>query len=1175
MFLSKIELIGFKSFANKTIFRFNGGITAIIGPNGCGKTNIVDAVRWVLGEQRTTLLRSEIMEDVIFNGSSNRKPFGMAEVSITFQNDKQIIPAHFSEITFTRRLFRNGESTYLLNNTPCRLKDINELLMDTGVGANSYSVIELKMIESLLNGNVDERRRLIEEAAGITKYKSRKKETTKKLSSVQEDLIRIYDIVTEIEKHVNSLSRQASKTRKYNKLHEQLKKLEISLWNKEFKEINSTLKKIESENSNLQSSKEKLLVEQQNLTTEINTLEKKIEEIDININDYQSRESELLHRSSSLKQSIAVNNEKINSLLNDLRKIETENSDSEEWLFKNDQIMKKLLKLKAQKESELLKLNEFLSTIQKDYFSISNEINQRRKKIETEREKVVHTQNQIKFLQLQIDKLESSLKQDQNRENFLMNEIDNLKQACEKNIATRKNIELALSEVNEKITELKKNSEKFSNIEKSINLKVEKWKSKLTEKNLELREITTSLEFLDSILEVDESTKFLLGVNSWKSKSKAMLLGEILGIDESLRIAYNSLLGDYKNILIVEKNEDVESAFSLLLESKKGKCFFVVLDNLKINVEPPNLKLPNNAIGFASEIPLIDTPIKILLRLLFGNAIIVNDFKSALEISKDNVFPLIVTLAGEIITKGIIQKRGSVLNREGLSIGKIERIAKLKSMKHKIEGELQEINHNIDLLISELNENYSQQELTLLKINNLEVEKTHLVEGLNKIDSDINSLNLKLESKKQELIKTKENFEKYIFELEELKQQLAASTTELESLKSNFEQEQSDFETIQKEHQVKLDKLRQVEKNIVEIRTELKNLQSEINRVNSNIERLKQKLLRIANEKKESQNTIENLKNANEPLLKEIESINLELQDVKNHRFLLEERREELNSILDRQMEYRDRMIDQIEKVTLQSHQNEVRYAQLTEYHRSLFQKAIDTYSINLNDVTELDYPEVDTEVARYEIDKLKNALNTLGEINFLALREFEEHSQRLEFYKKQIRDLKDSERSLKEALNEINVTAENKFIETFEKVNENFRNVFRQLFGGDSTAELTIDRENLLESDIEINAKPSGKRMLSIDALSQGEKTLTALSFLFALYLVKPSPFCILDEVDAPLDDANVERFLNLLHFFSNDVQFILITHNKRTMEAADTLYGISMAEDGVSKVLSVRLVE
>lgn len=1176
MFLERIELIGFKSFANKTVFKFNGGITALVGPNGCGKTNIVDAVRWVFGEQKSSLLRSEVMENVIFNGSATRKPLGFAEVSVTLLNDRQVIPASFSEITITRRLFRNGESSYFLNNTPCRLKDITELLMDTGIGADSYSVIELKMIESLLNGSLEERRRLLEEAAGITKFKSRKRETTKKLSSVQEDLIRIYDILSEIEKQVNSLSRQAAKTRKYNKLQQQLKELEISLWKRDFETIKERLNNIESENLKLLQTKEELLSAQNNFVAEISSLEEEIEQISSQVRKLLSLESELLKKSSKIKENLVVNNERINALTNSLQKLSIEKKDSTNLLSKYEISLAKLEALKSQKERELSNLELIFKNIQEEYNNVLMQINNHRKSLDSEREKIIQNENQIRFLQLQIDKLESAVNQDKGYEEKLNIEIQSLKQKLEEEKSLKSSVENEFHKLEEKIKEYKLKEEDLAAKEQEISEQIERLKNRQNEKNLELKEVTTSLKFFDSILEVDDSTKFLLEMPSWKSKSKPLLLGEILGIDESLRVAYDSLLGELKNILIVEKSEYVSEAIMYLQEKRKGKCLFVVLEELNTRSEAPILELPKNAIGFASELPKVDDKIRTLLRVLLKDSVIVNDFSTAIEVSQSGIFSTIVTLVGEIIHKGIVYKRGGIHRREGLSIGKVERIAKLKSLKEKIERELQTFAENLHNLNEMLKVIRNNRNIIIDDLKKLKIEEHEIFGKINKTESNLNSLVLQISSKEKEIQKVKENCQKYSEEIKNLNHQLVNSKNEFDSLRIQFERIQSEFQVIEKENAEKLNSLRSTEKNVVELRTELKNIQNEINRIIVSKDRLKQKLSQIEKESQESKTTLENLRSLNLKLQDEINQLDAEIVKVKNSRLVYEKKKEEIDSLLERQIEYRDKLQSQIDRIVSEIHRNELQKAHLSENFNSLFQKALEVYGINLNDVSMENILKIeDFNIARTETEVLRNKLSSLGEINFLALKEYEEQTERLNFYRKQIDDLKNSEKSLKEALNEINLTAEKKFIETFDLVNKNFSKVFTQLFGEGSIAELHIDRSNVLESDIEIKVKPPGKRTLSIDALSQGEKTLTALSFLFALYLVKPSPFCILDEVDAPLDDANVERFLNLLNFFSKDIQFILITHNKRTMEAANTLYGITMAEDGVSKVLSVKLVK
>ncbi|MGQ9819544.1 MAG: hypothetical protein ACUVQ1_06435, partial [Candidatus Kapaibacteriales bacterium] len=803
-------------------------------------------------------------------------------------------------------------------------------------------------------------------------------------------------------------------------------------------------------------------------------------------------------------------------------------------------------------------------------------INNHRKRLDSEREKIIQKENQIRFIQLQIDNLESALKQGKEYEEKLISELESIQQKLEDEKTFKLNAESKFHEFEEKIKYYTREEINIATEESSINEEFEQLKILQNEKNLELKEVTTSLEFLNSILEVDDSTKFLLELPTWRSKTQPMLLGEILGINESLRVAYDSLLGEFKNILIVEKKEFVAEAIFYLQENRKGKCLFVVLEDLNFQADPPDVKLPKKAIGYASELPKVDDRIRTFLRILLKDAIVVNDFSSAIEISGDYKFTTIVTLAGEIIHKGIIYKRGGILRSEGLSIGKIERISKLKSLKEQIEKELKAYANDSQKLNEKLKALRSNRENTTATLKKLEIEKQQILKKINQIDSNLNSMLIQVESKEKDLIRIREQYRKYSEERKLLNQELVNAKKEFDDLKNYFEQIQANFKLVEDEHSEKLNSLRNIEKSVIELRTELKNIQNEINRINVSKERLQQKLVQIEKESQEAKASIEQLSNINLNLRSEISQLDADTGKLKNSRLRVKEKKDELETLLERQIEYRYKLQAQIERIVSEIHRNEIQKAHLSENHNLFFQKALEIYGVNLNDISMEEILEItDINSARIEIENLRNRLSSLGEINFLALKEFEEQNERLSFYKKQIDDLKNSESSLKEALNEINSTAEKKFIDTFELVNENFSKVFSQLFGDGSYAELHIDRSNVLECDIEIKAKPSGKRMLSIEALSQGEKTLTALSFLFGLYLVKPSPFCILDEVDAPLDDANVERFINLLNSFSKDIQFLLITHNKRTMEAANTLYGVTMAEDGVSKVLSIKLVD
>lgn len=1176
MFLSKIEIVGFKSFAIKTTFHINGGITAIVGPNGCGKTNIVDAVRWVLGEQKTTLLRSEVMENVIFNGSTTRKPVGMAEVSITLLNEKQILPSQFTEVTITRRLYRDGKSEFYLNNNQCRLKDILELFIDTGIGNNSYSIIELKMIENLLNGSMEERRRLLEEAAGIVKYKQRKKETTKKLEVVHDDLLRIYDLVNEIEHQVRSLSRQASKTKKYNKIQQELRELELDYWLYQFRRSNELIEKFEEENKKYIQEKETKVNKINEIEEEIEKLESKIEKLENEIEDVRNEESIAFKQFSLIQNQIDLAEEKINSLETTIKRYNSEIEETRQLLKKFNNTYNELIKLKKVKEEELrnteIEFNKFESSFKE------NEIGLRDKRdvLQGLREKIISLENEVKYEKLNVNKLISAKEQiSSNRQKFLQL-TDGISSDLREKIALIEKLRNDLEASQKFQGNLLQN---IQEVETNIKLRqadLETYYNMKNDLQVQIKEAQTSLEFLKSILEVDESTRFLIQESDWKKGRKFFLLGEILSIDEQYRVAYDSILGEFKNVILVENLTDIKEAKEILSKEHKGKCLFICLDSIpKDTIEITRVEHPK-IIGFASELPRVDPKLRAILRFILGNSVIAKDFADAMEIANEIPVQCVVTLSGELIWGRVIQKRGSILHREGLSIGKIDRIKKLDQKL----GELVKEKGLVDNVILELEKQIKDSKESLKKLHS---ESKLLDDEITQKKIIINREELLLEQMKSELTSLKNSIEnaemeynKYEEEIKLAKSLLDEKEAKCDELKLSLGHSENEFLEYQNRFKTEQEKVREIEKQLVQLRTELIALEKEIHRIehskninHKKLEKLQSDVLSLLKEKENRTEQIKKLSNQRE----EYQS---QLDEIKNRKGLLLQNQKELEEILSQQREYKEQIQENLEKIISKVHHNEVEIARNKEIAHSLFTKAIENYEVNLNDyILSSTLGNIETNQIEGKISELRKTLSSMGNVNFLALQEYEEQNARLELYKNQIEDLVKSEKSLKEALREINETAEKKFLDTFKLINENFCKVFKELFGGDSFAELVVDMDNPLDSDIEIKVKPLGKKINSIETLSQGEKTLTVLSLLFALYLVKPSPFCILDEVDAPLDDANVDRFLNLLKKFSNEVQFIIITHNKRTMEFADVLFGITMAEDGVSKVLSIKLVE
>ncbi|MFN3306505.1 MAG: AAA family ATPase, partial [Candidatus Kapaibacteriota bacterium] len=790
MFLSKIELVGFKSFANKTSLNFDGGITAIIGPNGCGKTNIVDAVRWVLGEQRTSILRSVLMENVIFNGSSSRKPLGLAEVSITFQNDKGILPIQYNEITVTRRLYRDGKSDYLINNNLCRLKDITELFADTGIGHNSYSIIELKMVETLLNGTVEERRKLLEEAAGISKYKQRKKETVRKLESVQNDLLRIYDLVNEIEGQVRSLSRQAAKMRKYNRLYQELKELEINFWNLKFIQSNEIVNQYEEENAKLleENQQKKDLLNQ--ILEEIDNLQTKIDSLETELENVRFEESQSFKKLFELDKKIGVENERVANLNSLEKKLQSEITDTHNLIVRFNKTLNELLRLKELKTNELMQLRKE-STILYSYYeqnqkrllekrSLLNEINDRR----------IVLSRDLKIYKLNLDKLISSLNLIDEKKDKISSAIKELELKISEKSKYSSVLEAEVVLISNQVEGIR---QRISEFEEALQVSSESLKNEKEKHNqilISLKEVQTSLELLKSIFEVDETTKFLIKDSEWKKDRTFNLLGEIISIDEEYRVAFDSLLGQYKNIILVQSENDIQKAREILLKEHKGKCLFV---NLNCIPETPitvqHYKHPK-IIAYASELPNVDLKIRNLLRIVLGDAVLVKDFDDALFAAANTPCKTVVTLSGEMIINGIVYKRGSIYQGEGLAIGKVERIRKLEKKYDELILELK----NAETLIESLEkENISVLDELRKHRNLLKQEESKLYQK----KTDLNEQKIILERYKQELISKQTSINEINDEKNQLRDeinQLRKVLVELQEKLAEIEKEWRDKE---------------------------------------------------------------------------------------------------------------------------------------------------------------------------------------------------------------------------------------------------------------------------------------------------------------------------------------------------------------------------------------------
>lgn len=1172
MYLSKIEIFGFKSFAQNVNLIFDSGITAIVGPNGCGKTNIVDAIRWALGEQRYSTLRSDKMEDVIFNGTKNRKPLSMAEVSLVIENTKGILPTDYSQVTITRRVYRSGESEYLLNKVPCRLKDILDLFMDTGMGADAYSVIELKMVETILSDKTDERRRLFEEAAGVTKYKHRRKAAYRKLESVQQDLVRVNDIVKEVQKNVNALERQSKRAEQYNEISQNLRVLEIDLLEHEYAYLYGKLIPLKERLDQVNTSKTKIdneLAEHEEL---LDRMRIAISEVERKLIETQSELAGLISRKHKLDESIIIGNERRSSLTSNIERYEKEKV---ELSLQKDKLDERKVILIQQ-----------IETLSVDVANATDDYNRTAAKFQSLKSILEGKKSEVQKYNDEIITLIHEIVQKSGEKNILEERVENLDRRA---ASINEDIVYFKNEINsctEKVTTMtvqdKELHRQFVQAEMElvqINSAVAQIKSEIENiqqqeldlKN-EIHRITAKIDFQTGLIKGyegrDEATKFLLS-GSYQAATKFITVADVINTEEKYRTAIQAALGEAANYLIVEKETDGYAAISELDKQGKGKALFFCLDRVPKIRRTKNL--PGSSLTWATQVVKVKEPYRELINLLLDNVIIVEKITS---IPNSMIGVKYVALNGNIKTSSGTLRGGSQRQDEGGLIGLRDQIEELESDKSKILQELEKIN---SLHVQKLK---SLEEIDIKaatdKVKNLEREMTAIEMKIAQVEFEKKRAHDSLERINAEVVGIAEERAELSKEVELLFPQLEA----MEKSKSELEEKASalhvELENLNRLWGELSKKVNDAEIKLVTIQGDQRNADLELKRVGATIAGIESTLSKREDEVISAKNDVAristNLELYNERLL-ELKSI---LNDVEFKKKEIEsEYTEKRNAIHSVELKIKDdrRIHDDNLKLL---HDVDIKISEINSNTQHLKERAQNEFELELILKT---YPEdewVDFAAKREEVRQIKERIRMLGAINFAAFDEFQSESERLNFLTQQRDDLLEAERTLLSTIEEINNTAQRKFLETFEAIRDNFIKTFKSLFDEGDECDLRLEEGvDPLEAGIEIIAKPRGKRPTSIDLLSGGEKTLTAIALLFAIYLVKPSPFCILDEVDAPLDDSNIDRYTRILHKFSDNTQFIVVTHNKRTMEAAHALYGVTMEEEGISKIVTVRFNE
>jgi chromosome segregation protein len=1169
MYISDLHLHGFKSFAYKTHVRFDNGITAIVGPNGCGKSNIVDALRWVLGEQRPTLLRSSSMSNVIFNGTAKKKALGMADVSLTFVNNKGILPVEYSELTISRRLYRSGESEYLINNTPCRLRDIMDLFMDTGMSSDAYSVIELKMVEEILNDRNNDRRHLFEEAAGVTRYKEKRRQTLRKLDETLNDLMRVEDILVEIRKKTRSLELQAQKAAKAKKYRFELETLDKAYTLQEYSAIQGELDPLQVQINNAEKEKKGIsekLAELEAAEEQARTrlLEKEKHEADV-----KRRFTQLQTTIRELETTLQITKEKI---INEENVIRQHRSDIEQ--SKID--LKELEELKAASENRLAAFSdekeksekalgqskETFTDVQQKYAGVRHELYE----IDIS---ISNVNQKLTGLQSSRIKLESKLESSEDDELRILRDIENFEDEIanargESAIIKKKSDEI-YADIEQQEQNLQYADENRAKLEMKREILREEIRTLKSSRDAVISEVSLLQHIAESNEALPGSVSYLIQ-NHASDFSILTTAGDVFHTTEEKSAALEAALGDAVNFIITGTFEEAKEGARLLRSHNKGRAAFIPLQELKGTYPAAD--------GSIVEHVQCEEQFMNAARLLLGNTIYADSLDKAIE-KLINGGSSAVTQEGEYITAEKILKSGSKNEQAGIRLGLKDKLEKLAGKRSETEAAL----HRKEQALAALNNELQAIDLDQIrrKIKNLQKTAREHEQAISRHQSGISVY----EKNIAELVTRKEmltaNRSSASEELETLQPQQKELQQRITSLHSEQNQKKNILEKLEEERAIAQNRFNDARLKHQDLNNKTENLSKDIRRAESGIANIvsrlqtRNELLGLSHEK------IEEFKQQIAEAEKELsrsreikKSADAKLEEAERASSIQRGQINELEKELRDLRRKKEVNLELVHHLTMAREKFELQAQRLADH-------IWETYALLMKQLNEQLPEDMGLAKAKERIGFLRQKLHRIGDVNPLAIDEFKEEKERLDFYESQIADLHQAEKEMRETIREINRTATERFDDTFEKIRQNFQHVFHTLFHEDDYCDLLIEEnaEDPLEAKIEIRANPRGKRPSGINQLSGGEKTLTAIALLFAIYLVKPSPFCVLDEVDAPLDDANIERFSDMLRKFSSETQFIIITHNKKTMSKAEMMYGVTMPETGVSRLVGVRLDE
>ena len=1179
MYLKRIEMQGFKSFADKTVLEFKPGITTVIGPNGSGKSNISDAIRWVLGEQSMKSLRGAKSEDIIFAGTQARKSLGFAEVSIVIDNNDNKLPIEYSEVTVTRKIYRSGETGYFINKVPCRLKDILELFMDTGIGKDGYSIIGQGKIDEILSNKSEDRRHIFEEAAGIVKYRTRKQESEKKLEQTKLNLLRINDILAEIEANIEPLKLQSDKAKQFLDLREELKSIEVGLFIYNINTYKEKLEQLVKDEDIITSQKEAEDSKMEALQASKEELRQVVDDITAQIENMQNIGFESSNKIEKINSEIGISNERIQNNSANKQRLEAEilevKNRIEELKEEQKQKLEKKTNLTSNKEKfekELAKKETELAELSKKLSAKELEIEGKKQIVQDNIDKKYELAAEINTQDVNYENLEKRKKQLKNEIDSVISELDSTRYGkneiskgfydieSKRNIAVEK-LEKSVQAKEQNMQKLKQYEDEISKLTYTQRMKQARHQF-LIETEKEKEGYNKTVKSL--LVACDKDSNLNKGIHG--------VLANLISVEKEYETAIEMCLGQSLQNIVTSTEQDAKKMIEYLRTNSLGRASFLPIASVQ-GKKLDKLTKMDGVIGIASDLVKCKKEYEQIILSLLGRTVVVEDMDTAIALAKKDKYSFrIVTLKGDIISSSGSISGGSVQTKTVNILGRSREIEDLEKELKKLEKQIADKTAEKEEYASSIGDSIEQTAKLEKELQEIEIVYATEKQKMVAVEENITRLENRLAKLKEEVTQTEKQKEENRLLKEQKEAEIQELTQQIEELNKVIEE----FALNNKDNQKYIDDLNfditnlkisvtsfdesesSIEEMVERISQDIKNNEQSIENKNQNI-------LAITEENTKLEQTITEYNNQIEQIKQEVTNSGTKVEELKQERIAKNEKLVNTENEIQSQFSTLESLKEQIIKL-------DVKKTKLEQDLQQVVESLWNEYELTPNSTEEYQKPN-NVVTAQKQVNSLRNKIKDLGSINIDSIEEYKKTKERYDFMSEQRLDLENTASKLRKIIGDMTTTMQNQFKEKFELINKNFNEVFTELFNGGKAELILENEENILECGIDIRVQPPGKKLQNMMLLSGGEKAFTAIALLFAILKINPAPFCILDEIEAALDDVNVYRFAEYLKKFCKQTQFLVITHRKGTMEAGDSVYGVTMEENGISKLLSIKL--